>query len=32
MRYSAVIREFETVGEAYGKLSDALKEQYVQVN
>lgn len=32
MRYSAVIREFEIIGEAAGKLSDALKDQYPQVN
>lgn len=28
MRYSAVIREFEIIGEAVGKLSTALKDEY----
>ena len=28
MRYSAVIREFEIIGEAVGKLSDELKNGY----
>lgn len=28
MRYSAVIREFEIIGEAVGKLSAALKDEY----
>jgi uncharacterized protein with HEPN domain len=28
MRYSAVIREFEIIGEAVGKLDDRVKEQY----
>jgi len=32
MRYSAVIREFEIIGEAAGKLSDALKYRYPEVN
>jgi uncharacterized protein with HEPN domain len=32
MRYSAVIREFEIIGEAVGKLSDTVKDNYSQVN
>lgn len=31
MRYSAVIREFEIIGEAVGKLSDDLKNEHNQV-
>jgi len=31
MRYSAVIREFEIIGEAVGKLSDALKGGYPEI-
>jgi uncharacterized protein with HEPN domain len=31
MRYSAVIREFEIIGEAVGKLSDALKATYPEI-
>ena len=32
MCYSAVIREFEIIGEADGKLSDTLKNEYPLVN
>lgn len=32
MRYSAVIREFEIIGEATGKLSDALKGKYPHIH
>jgi len=32
MRYSAVIREFEIIGEAVGKLSDDLKNEHNQIN
>lgn len=32
MRYSAVIREFEIIGEAVAKLSDELKNEHPQVN
>lgn len=32
MLYSAVIREFEIIGEAIGKLSDSLKEEYSEMN
>jgi uncharacterized protein with HEPN domain len=31
MRYSAVIREFEIIGEAVGKLDDRLKEKYLGI-
>lgn len=31
MRYSAVIREFEIIGEAVGKLSEELKSQYPEI-
>ena len=31
MRYSAAIREFEIVGEAVGKLSAALKDEYPDI-
>ena len=31
MRYSAVIREFEIIGEAVGKLSEKLKGEYPEV-
>jgi len=31
MRYSAVIREFEIIGEAVGKLSDTLKQAFPEV-
>jgi len=31
MRYSAVIREFEIIGEAVGKLSDTLKQVFPEV-
>lgn len=31
MRYSAVIREFEIIGEAVGKLSAALKEGFPDI-
>ena len=31
MRYSAVIREFEIIGEAVGKLTDSLKKEYPEV-
>ena len=31
MRYSAVIREFEIIGEAVGKLSEELKSGYPQI-
>ena len=31
MRYSAVIREFEIIGEAVGKLSDELKSGYPEI-
>ncbi len=31
MRYSAVIREFEIIGEAVGKLSEELKCQYSEI-
>jgi len=31
MRYSAVIREFEIIGEAAGKLSDDLKRGYPEI-
>jgi len=31
MRYSAVIREFEIIGEAVGKLSDELKGGYPEI-
>ena len=31
MRYSAVIREFEIIGEAVGKLSEELKRQYPEI-
>lgn len=31
MRYSAVIREFEIIGEAVGKLSDELKRGYPEI-
>jgi len=31
MRYSAVIREFEIIGEAVGKLDDRLIEKYSQI-
>ena len=31
MRYSAVIREFEIIGEAVGKLSAALKDGYPEI-
>lgn len=31
MRYSAVIREFEIIGEAVGKLSATLKECYPEI-
>jgi uncharacterized protein with HEPN domain len=32
MKYSAVIREFEIIGEAVGKLSDSLKNEHAQIN
>lgn len=32
MRYSAVIREFEIIGEAVGKLSDNLKSGYPEIS
>jgi uncharacterized protein with HEPN domain len=32
MRYAAVIREFEVIGEAVGKLPDHLKAQYSEVS
>jgi uncharacterized protein with HEPN domain len=32
MRYSAVIREFEIIGEAVGKLATELKEAYPDVS
>lgn len=32
MIYSAVIREFEIIGEAVGKLSDDIKTQYTDVH
>ncbi len=31
MRYSAVIREFEIIGEAVGKLSEDLKGRYPEI-
>ncbi len=31
MRYSAVIREFEIIGEAVGKLSEELKSEYPEI-
>ena len=31
MRYSAVIREFELIGEAVGNLSDNVKENYPHI-
>ena len=31
MRYSAVIREFEIIGEAVGKLEDHVKEQHPHI-
>lgn len=31
MRYSAVIREFEIIGEAVGKLSEELKSRYPEI-
>ncbi|MEI6206574.1 MAG: DUF86 domain-containing protein [Desulfuromonadales bacterium] len=31
MRYSAVIREFEIIGEAVGKLSEELKRGYPEI-
>lgn len=31
MRYSAVIREFEIIGEAVGKLSEELKRQHPEI-
>jgi uncharacterized protein with HEPN domain len=31
MRYSAVIREFEIIGEAVGKLSEELKGEYPEI-
>ena len=31
MRYSAVIREFEIIGEAVGKLPGKLKEKYPEI-
>ena len=31
MRYSAVIREFEIIGEAVGKLSAGLKDGYPEI-
>lgn len=31
MRYSAVIREFEIIGEAVGKLDDHLKENHPEI-
>ncbi|MBT0651686.1 HepT-like ribonuclease domain-containing protein [Geomobilimonas luticola] len=31
MRYSAVIREFEIIGEAVGKLSATLKDRYPDI-
>lgn len=31
MRYSAVIREFEIIGEAVGKLEDRVKERYPEI-
>jgi len=31
MRHSAVIREFEIIGEAVGKLSDTLKQAFPEV-
>lgn len=31
MRYTAAIREFEVIGEAVGKLPEALKAQYPEV-
>lgn len=31
MRYSAVIREFEIIGEAVGKLSEELKAEYPEI-
>ncbi len=31
MRYSAVIREFEIIGESVGKLSAALKDGYPEI-
>lgn len=31
MRYAAVIREFEVIGEAVGKLPEELKAQYPEV-
>ena len=31
MRYSAVIREFEIIGEAVGKLSEELKNEYPEI-
>lgn len=32
MRYAAVIREFEIIGEAVGKLPEVLKVQYPEVS
>jgi uncharacterized protein with HEPN domain len=32
MRYAAVIREFEIIGEAVGKLPEDLKAQYPEVS
>lgn len=32
MVYSAVIREFEIIGEAVGKLSDDIKTQYADIH
>ena len=32
MRYSAVIREFEIIGEAVGKLSEELKGGYPEIH
>lgn len=32
MRYSAVIREFEIIGEAVGKLSENLKSGYPEIS
>jgi uncharacterized protein with HEPN domain len=32
MRYSAVVREFEIIGEAVGKLTDIIKDKYPEVS
>ena len=31
MRYSAVIREFQVIGEAVGKLDNSIKQQHPQI-